>query len=164
MPTPFFDRGAATLERAVRGLTRRAGFLGPTLARLVVGVVFAQTGWGKLHNLEKVTSFFTALHLPLPAFQAGLVGATELFGGLALLLGLGTRLFAAPLAVTMVVAVLTAKRDEIDGLGALLGLEEVAYLTMFLWLLVAGPGPLSLDQLIARVTHRRVGASAVTAP
>ena len=29
----------------------RLSFLGPTLARLTVGLVFVSTGWGKLHSL-----------------------------------------------------------------------------------------------------------------
>jgi len=37
----------------------RLTFLGPTLARLTLGVVFVGTGWGKLHSLDKVTGFFT---------------------------------------------------------------------------------------------------------
>jgi|SRR5581483_128737 len=131
--------------------------LGPLLARLTVGVVFMTTGWGKLHGLEDVTKYFTELHIPAPAFQAALVASTEFFGGLFLLLGLLTRLAALPLAVTMVVAILTAKRGDIDGLSTLLGFEEFTYLMIFLWLAVAGPGPLSLDRLLGRWLEKRPG-------
>jgi putative oxidoreductase len=54
-----------------------------------------------------------------------------------------------PLVVTMLVAILTAKRADIDGVATLLGFEEWSYLVLFLWLAVAGPGPLSLDRLLA---------------
>ncbi len=108
------------------------------------------TGWGKLHSLDKVTEFFTSLHLPAPAFQAVLVATTELVGGLFIILGLLTRLTALPLAVTMVVAILTAKREEIDGISSLLGLSEFMYLVVFLWLALAGPGKLSLDRVIGK--------------
>jgi putative oxidoreductase len=70
------------------------------------------------------------------------------------LLGLGTRLACLPLAFTMVVAIATAKRGDLTGLTALVGLEEWSYIVFFVWLAVAGPGPLSLDRLIAR---RRAG-------
>src|SRR5439155_1922640 len=90
------------------------------------------------------------LHIPAPAFQARLVAVTELVGGAAMLLGLGVRFFAFPLTVTMVVAILTAKRPEIDGLAALLGFEEWCYIVFFVWLALSGAGPLSLDHLIAR--------------
>jgi uncharacterized membrane protein YphA (DoxX/SURF4 family) len=48
---------------------------------------------------------------------------------------------------TMVVAILTAKRPEIDGLRSLLAFDESIYLAGFLWLLVAGAGKASLDWL-----------------
>jgi putative oxidoreductase len=128
----------------------KLSWLGPTLARITVGVVFMTTGWGKLHGLDDVTKLFTDLHIPAPAFQAALVATTEFVGGLFILLGLFTRLAALPLAVTMVVAILTAKRGDIDGLSTLLGFEEVTYLVVFLWLAVAGPGPLSLDRLLGK--------------
>lgn len=144
-------------ERALR-LARRLAFIGPTLARLTVDWLFFRTGMGKLANLEKVTDFFTDLHIPAPAFQARLVAVTELVGGAAMLLGLGVRFFALPLSITMVVAILTAKRDQLDGLAALFELSEWCYLVIFVWLALTGAGPLSLDHLIAR----RMNASSTT--
>jgi putative oxidoreductase len=138
----------------LRNLADRASFLGPTLARLTVGLVFIGTGWGKLHSIPDVTRFFTDLHIPAPGFHARLVAGTEFFGGLLVLLGLGTRLVSLPLAFTMVIAILTAKRSNIDGLTTLVGFEEWSYLVMFLWIALAGPGPLSLDALIRRVRRR----------
>jgi putative oxidoreductase len=133
------------------GVLRRLEFVGPTLARLTVGLVFVGTGWGKIHDIQRVVDFFTNdLHIPLPGFNARLVACTELIGGAAMLLGLGTRLFAVPLSITMVVAILTAKRHEIDGLTSLVGFEEWSYLVLLVWLALSGPGPLSLDHLFAR--------------
>ena len=71
----------------------------PLLARLVVGIVFVTSGWGKVHNLEKVTAFFTELHIPAPAFQAVFVSYVELVCGSLLLVGLAARLSAIPLIV-----------------------------------------------------------------
>ena len=138
----------------LRAFADRAAFLGPTLARLTVGLVFVGTGWGKLHSIPDVTSFFTDLHIPAAGFHARLVAGTEFFGGLLVLLGLGTRLASLPLAFTMVIAILTAKRANIDGLTTLVGFEEWSYLVMFLWIALAGPGPLSLDALIRRWRRR----------
>jgi putative oxidoreductase len=137
-------------------------FLGPTLARLTVGLVFIGTGWGKLHSIPDVTEFFTGLHIPAPGFNARLTAATELFGGLAVLLGLGTRLASLPLAFTMVIAIVTAKRDDITGLTALVGFEEWSYLVLFVWLTLAGAGPLSLDGLICWLRDRPAGRAAAT--
>ena len=36
------------------------------LVRLYWGFQMMQTGWGKLHNLAKVTDFFISLGIPLP--------------------------------------------------------------------------------------------------
>ncbi len=144
-----------TLLQRLRAFADKAAFLGPTLARLTVGLVFMGTGWGKLHSIPDVTSFFTDLHIPAPGFHARLVAGTEFFGGLLVLVGLATRLVSLPLAFTMVIAILTAKRPNIDGLTTLLGFEEWSYLVMFLWIALAGPGPLSLDALIGRVRRRR---------
>ncbi len=74
-----------------------------------------------------------------------------------MLLGLGTRLVSLPLAFTMVVAILTAKRPNIDGLTTLVGFEEWSYLVMFIWIALAGAGPLSLDALYRRVRRPRRG-------
>jgi putative oxidoreductase len=148
----------AILDR-LRRAADRVAFLGPTLARLTVGLVFIGTGWGKLHNLGDVTNFFASLHIPAPGFNARLAASTEFFGGIAVLVGLGTRLAALPLGFTMVVAILTAKRGDITGLTALVGFEEWSYLVFFIWLALAGAGPLSLDALIRRLRGRRVPAA-----
>jgi putative oxidoreductase len=154
-----------TLDR-LRRTADRISFLGPTLARLTVGLVFMGTGWGKLHSLSDVTDFFTSLHIPAPGFNARLTAATEFFGGLAILLGLGTRLVALPLGFTMVIAILTAKRGDITGFTALVGFEEWSYLVFFIWLALAGAGPVSLDGLIGKLRKHNGGslASATRAP
>src|SRR3984957_4675266 len=72
--------------------------------RLYWGWQFAQTGWGKMHNIAKITGFFTSLNIPFPAFNAHFVSALEFFGGLLLILGLGTRLIGFLLAANMLVA------------------------------------------------------------
>jgi putative oxidoreductase len=133
-------------------LTARVGaaftWLPPTVARLTVGWIFFQSGWGKLHNLAQVTQYFTELGLPAPGFQATLASTTEFVCGTLLLLGLATRLAVVPLIITMIVALRTALWDQIDSLGSLFGLAEYLYITLLLWLGVAGPGPIAIDYLI----------------
>jgi putative oxidoreductase len=149
----MLDKLAALRKRALT-VVDKVACAGPLLARVSVGLVFASTGWGKLHNLEGVTKFFTELHLPAPAFQAGLVATTEFVGGLCILVGLLTRLAAVPLATTMIVAILTAKRGDLEGVTSLFGLEEWTYLVVFVWLALAGPGAISIDRLIGRRLDR----------
>jgi putative oxidoreductase len=45
--------------------------------RLYWGSQFAQTGWGKFHNLGKVTGFFTTLGIPLPGPTAHFIAGLE---------------------------------------------------------------------------------------
>src|SRR4029077_6503246 len=148
----------STLIRAVAGLAERVGhtlhWLSPTVARLTVGLIFFQSGWGKLHDLAKVTDYFTELGLPAPAFQATLVSTTEFVCGSLLLAGLATRFAAVPLMITMVVALRTALWDQIDSLGRLFGLAEFLYIALLLWLATFGAGPLSIDYLIDRILAR----------
>ena len=118
--------------------------------RVSVGVVFAQTGWGKLHHLPDIVDYFRTLGIPAPELQAPFVASLEFFGGLALIFGLGARLFAVPLLGTMVVAMITAKKDEVEALTDVLGFIEWHYLVFFLVIVLMGPGRLSLDHLIAK--------------
>src|SRR6266404_6454152 len=157
-----------TLIAAVARLAERVGsalrWLSPTIARLTVGLVFFQSGWGKLHDLEKITGYFAELGIPHPAFQAELASTAEFVCGGLLLLGLGTRFAVVPLIVTMCVAIRTAQWENVDGIGSLVGLLEFSYIALLVWLGTDGPGPLSLDRLIGRVAQLRADEPAVAAP
>ena len=139
----------------VEGLPERMGravwWLSPTLARLTVGLVFFDAGWAKLHDLPKVTNYFAELGIPAPAFQARVASTAEFVCGGLLLLGLATRVAALPLIIVMCVAIRTALWSQVEGLSTLVGLTEFAYIALLVWLATDGPGPLSLDRLIARV-------------
>jgi putative oxidoreductase len=142
------------LQTRFLSIAERISFLGPTLARLTLGVVFIGTGWGKLHGLDKVTDFFTELGIPAPGFNAVLAASAEFICGALLLVGLLSRLAAIPLIVVMTVAILTAKLENLHGISDLLGFEEWTYIVLALWIAVAGPGPLSLDRLLQHWPRR----------
>lgn len=122
-------------------------WLAPTVARLTVGLVFFQSGWGKLNNLDNVTTFFTELGIPAPAYQAVLASSSEFVCGALLLVGFATRFAAVPLIVTMCVAIRTALWEQVEGVGSLVGLLEFSYIALLLFLATRGAGPLSLDAL-----------------
>jgi putative oxidoreductase len=150
-----------TLRRRLLALTDRLSGLAPLLIRITVGVVFLRTGWGKLSDLPRVTEYFASLGIPMPALNAAVAASVEFFGGILILVGLGARLVALPMAFTMVVAIITAKREEIDGVLSILGFEEWSYMMMFVTIVLIGAGPLSLDALIAR-RLRAAGESAAS--
>jgi putative oxidoreductase len=129
-------------------------WLAPLLARVTVGWVFATTGWGKLNNLQKVIDYFSDLGIPYPQIQAPFASANEFVCGVLVLLGLATRVASIPLIVVMLVAIRTAQWENVDSTAALLGLVESSYIVIFAWLAIAGPGPVSLDALIARALKR----------
>jgi putative oxidoreductase len=124
--------------------------LAPLVARIVVGYVFLLSGWGKLNNLPAVTENFVGWHIPAAQVLAPFVSGVEFFGGLFLLVGFLTRISAGALGVTMIVAIVSAKLDQVDSLEALLGFDETEYLALFLWLAIAGAGTLSVDYWITR--------------
>jgi putative oxidoreductase len=132
----------------------RLTWLAPLLARVTVGWVFATTGWGKLNNLQKVIDYFSDLGIPYPQIQAPFASANEFVCGVLVLLGLATRVASIPLIVVMLVAIRTAQWENVDSTAALLGLVESSYIVIFAWLAIAGPGPVSLDALIARALKR----------
>ncbi len=143
------------LRRILDALFSRLAFAPPLLARLVIGVVFTGSGWGKLHNLGQVTQYFASLGIPFPELQAPFVASIELVCGALVLVGLGTRFVAVPLVGTMVVALATALAPKIDGLGSLFGLSEFLYIALLVQLAISGAGAVSLDHLVAH----RLGAA-----
>jgi len=132
----------------------RLSWLAPLVARVTVGWVFATTGWGKLHHLQKVIDYFSDLGIPYPQVQAPFASANEFVCGVLVLLGLATRVASIPLIVVMLVAIRTAQWENVDSAAALLGLVEWSYIAIFAWVAIAGPGPVSLDALIARALRR----------
>ncbi|MDP1578983.1 MAG: DoxX family protein [Candidatus Didemnitutus sp.] len=117
--------------------------------RVYWGWSFAQTGWGKLMNLDRTAGFFASLDIPLPKLNALLAGATEAGGGLLLALGLFARPVSVPLIFTMLVAYFTADNEAVRTLFS--KPDNFTEAAPFLFLLVSalvlafGPGKWSLD-------------------
>lgn len=146
------------VRRLILSVTARLEWLPPAVARFTVGWVFLLSGWGKLHNLPRIVDFFRSLGIPAPEFQAPFASANEFVCGALLLAGLFSRVAAIPLMITMVVALVTAQRENIGSLDDLFGLSEYLYIVLLGWVAVAGPGPLSLDALLVRMGRRDAGA------
>ncbi|HEY2796491.1 MAG TPA: DoxX family protein [Thermoanaerobaculia bacterium] len=152
MPTAT-DR-ISRLRRLILRVSSSLRWLPPTVARLTLGWVFLQSGWGKLHSLPKVIEFFRSLGIPAPEIQAPFAASMEFLCGALLLLGLCTRLASIPIIVIMLVALKTAKAGDIHELSDLFGTSEYLYIALALWLGAYGAGLLSLDALFARRFER----------
>jgi putative oxidoreductase len=143
---------AAMLNQArarALALLKRFHWLALLFGRAAVGLVFMSTGWGKVHDIPKVTGFFQELHIPAPAFNAVLVAYSELICGTLLVMGLFTRLATVPLIVSMIVAILTAKLGDIHSPFDLFGFDEFTYLCVLFVVAILGPGTLALDHWLA---------------
>ena len=127
------------------------------LVRLYWGWQLVESGWGKLHNLEKVTEFFTSLSLPMPAQMAVFISCVEFFGGLFLAIGLFSRMTALVLTINMIMAYVTADREALlsffsdpDKFSAA---APYVFLVASLIILIFGPGKVCVDYLLRRFTH-----------
>jgi putative oxidoreductase len=152
------DEKAPIVRAARLGLriSAIAAPLAPLLTRLVIGQAFFFTGRGKLAHFENTVNFFTELGIPFPQLNAAFVSRLEFYGGMALIVGLLTRLVALGLASSMVVALMTADKahflDALFGRGdaTLTDITSFVYLIFLVWLVLFGPGLLSLDTLLCR--------------
>src|SRR5277367_7118376 len=124
------------------------------VVRLYWGCQFAQSGWGKLHHLDKITSFFTTLNIPFPSQNALFISGLEFVGGILLIVGLGARLTGLLLAGNMLVAYWTADREALFSVFSDPGKFYVADPYTFLFasamVLVFGAGLFSVDALLVK--------------
>ena len=123
---------------------------GPLLLRVFFGYFWLETGLAKLQNIDAFSTRFMHWGIPFPTFSAALSGATDLVGGALLMVGLFTRLAVIPMTINMVVAILVVVIKNVSGLDEFVELDEVLYILIFFWLMVAGPGKASLDTLVRR--------------
>lgn len=121
------------------------------LIRLFVGYFFMETGWAKLHNLDGFARRFAGWGIPWPHFNAALSAYTEFIGGLLTIFGIGTRLVSIPMIINMLVAILKVNLMSVNTLDDFVELDEPLYALTYLWLLISGPGWVSVDYLICRL-------------
>ena len=128
------------------------------LVRLYWGWQLVQSGWGKLHNLDKVTEFFTSLNLPMPAQMALSISCVEFFGGIFLAIGLLSRLTALVLTVNMIMAYVIADREALRSFFSdpdkFSAAAPYVFLIASLIILIFGPGKVSLDTLLDKVVGK----------
>jgi len=138
------------------------------LTRLFVGYFFFTSGWGKIHDLATFTANFQGWGIPYPAFNAALSAYTECIGGALTIAGLGMRFVSIPMIINMIVAVLSVKLKEVSSLSDFANLDEPLYGLIYVWLLCAGAGWVSLDGIvkpaISAMIPGRIEATAATSP
>lgn len=120
-----------------------------TILRLVLGVTFLIHGAAKFQGgIENTVGFFESLGFP--GFSAYIVALVELVGGLAMLLGVGTRVVSILFAIVLAVAVVKVKlAGGFLGNGQMAGFElDLTLLAMSLFLAITNKSLFALDNVI----------------
>ena len=136
--------------RIVAPTTPRQLDLGLTILRVVTGLVFAVHGGQKLfvYGFEGVSGAFAGMGIPLAGIVGPAVALLEFFGGLALIVGLLTRLAGLGLAANMLGALLLVHLP--NGFFMPNGYEFVlALFGMAATLAVTGAGHWSIEARLA---------------
>jgi putative oxidoreductase len=112
------------------------------LLRIVIGFTFS------LHGFQKLFGAFGGAHAHMPLMWVA--GVLECFGGVLIILGLFTRAVAFLLCGEMAVAYF--KQHAVKGFWPISNGGELAviYCFVFLYLVYAGAGPLSLDRAVRK--------------
>ena len=144
-----------SLEQAQTSIARWA----PIPIRLIVGYGFMQHGFAKLsRGPEAFAVILHAMGVPAPHLMAWLTILTEVFGGLAVLVGALVPLVSLPMAAILLVAMITvhlpygfssikiisvtAGRAQFGPLGYEV---DLLYLACLAALVLGGSGPISID-------------------
>jgi putative oxidoreductase len=125
--------------------------LGLAIVRIVTGIIFTAHGAQKLFvfGFGGVTGAFTKMGVPMPGIMGPFIALLEFFGGLALIVGLLSRLAALGLAFDMIGAILLVHLA--GGFFLPAGYEFALILfAASLGIAIGGPGALSVDAAIAR--------------
>lgn len=130
--------------------------------RLIVGYGFMEHGYAKLaRGPEVFTGILHALHMPFAPALAWATILTELIGGFAVLLGACLPLASVPMAIVLLVAIVTVhlpngfssiKLLAITPAGAHFGQPgyetDLLYLACLAALALGGSGPFSLESVL----------------
>lgn len=120
---------------------------GITAVRLVMGIILVVAGYQKFFQFgvsTGVTAAMTRYGLPAPAAFAWVAASLELFGGLALIIGLFGRWLGLLVAIEFAVA---AFYVNLRLTGFLAGRLDLMLLAGGLLLFLAGPGRAAVDEV-----------------
>jgi putative oxidoreductase len=152
------------LRLSISPLPLSAGWYALPL-RLIIGFGFMQHGYAKLaRGPEDFIGVLHAMGLPIPATLGWATIIVELVGGLMILAGALIPLATIPMAIVLLVAILTVhlpngfssiKLQSFDVAGAHFGQPgyetDLLYLAGLVALCLGGPGPISIDGVLNRL-------------
>lgn len=117
----------------------------PLPLRIIAGIGFMMHGLPKLLDIPGTQNSF--VNMGLPPELAIIIGLLEFIGGLAILLGIFTRIAAGLLAIDMIGAILLVKLSK----GFIGGYElDLLYLAIMISLMLTGPGNFSIEKNVLK--------------
>ncbi len=123
---------------------------GYMLIRLILGYVFLVAGLQKFIFPDDMgPGRFIEMGFPAPEFIAYFVGFFETLGGILILIGLASRLAAIPIAITMIVAIITTKFPQLsEGFWTFAHSArlDISMLLTSIFVIYNGSGKNSLDE------------------
>jgi putative oxidoreductase len=117
----------------------------PFAGRLLIGLPFAMSGFGKLAAMEPTRQMIAAAGLPFPSLALAVAIVVELGGGLALAVGYRTRLIASVLAVFSIAAALSFHTNFADQNQMIHFLKNVMITGGLLQIVAFGAGAFGID-------------------
>lgn len=138
------------------GATNACMSKGLLVLRLTTGVIFIMAGYSKIFGALGVAGFAASLGemgVPAATLMAWVVALVELLGGIALIAGIYTRVFASLLAIVMLVAFGIASK----------GFDVIALFGSTVALALTGPGKWAVMKGRCRPCHKDSGSSAPAA-
>lgn len=114
----------------------------PLPLRIVAGIALILHGLPKIQGIEQTQGFFSNI-VGIPPELAYPIALLEIIGGIALVIGLATRIASILFIIEMLGAILLVKIDK----GFVGGFElELLILVIALSLLLSGPGRISIER------------------
>jgi putative oxidoreductase len=114
--------------------------VGPLPIRILAGITFIAHGLPKFEDIAGTQGFFGSIGLPPELVLP--IGLLEVIGGIALIIGVLTRIAAALLIIDMIGAIILVKISK----GFVGGYEfELLLIGISLSLLLTGPGRISIE-------------------
>lgn len=117
----------------------------PFAGRLMIGLPFAMSGFGKLAATGPTEQMIRAAGLPFPGVAVAVAILAELGGGLALVAGFRTRIVAAVLAVFALATAVSFHSNFADQNQMIHFLKNVMMAGGLLQIVAFGAGALSID-------------------
>ncbi|WP_029889990.1 DoxX family protein [Polycyclovorans algicola] len=132
----------------LKDLLDRSGPGIDVLARLLLALIFIGAGWSKIGGYEATQGYMAAMGVPGALLP--LVIVTELGGGLALLIGLLTRVAGLGLAVFSIVSAVLFHADFSNPVEQIMFMKNLAIAGGLLLLVAHGAGRYSVDARLFR--------------